>query len=131
MAYSVLKGKVTSNDVPPVEEKETVSEVVVPLEDRCPHGFYVHSACHRCNPPFFPPVVATHHSFIDVEAWSPLKIGDKVCRRIRTNEIGTITSITYVFTDSKCIRDIWITFCEGTARSTPYKPEELLQVRVQ
>lgn len=131
MAYSVIKGKVTSNDVPPVEEKETVyaEEVEVPLKDRCPHGFYVHSACHRCNPPKNFPVVAS--SFIDVEAWSPLKIGDKVCRRIRTNEIGTVTSITYVFQDSKCMRDIWIAFCEQTSRSTPYKPEELLQVRVQ
>jgi hypothetical protein len=136
VAYSVSKGKVLGTDVPPPEEPEDESayEVTVPLGDKCPHGYFNHAACIQCFP------IAPNHSetkqlpitvslYIDVYAFTALKVGALVCRRIRPEVIGMVKSISYAFKDSTCMRDVWVDF-SNSGRSTPYQPTELLLLKV-
>jgi len=120
MSYSVLKGKVTPSDVAPPEEKPEAE----PSSGKCPHGYYLQTACWHCQPQLDTLLYA------DIPAYSALKVGDVVCRRIRPDERGVVSSIVYKWTDSVHMKDIWVDFC-NRGRSTPYTPDELLKVKVQ
>lgn len=141
MAYTVLRGKVGPDDVAPPEEPEDDSDfrdalasaVELPLKEPCAHGFHIRTACYMCNPlpvKRLPTPEVSSDLYDDIYPWYNLKIGAKVCRRIRTNEIGTVTNITYAFTNSHHMREIWIDF-GSNSRSTPYSPNELFQLKVQ
>jgi hypothetical protein len=127
----------------------------LPLGEKCPHGFYVRSACHQCHPPVeYKPVVrdlravgalltdkskepqkiyyspSSMDMYEEITAATVLHIGDRVVRRIRVDEVGEVMRVERVFSGSIAIRNVWVDFC-NSGRSTPYEPRELWRIKVQ
>ena len=146
MAYKVSRGTAKPTQVPPEEEERFDTKPSYPLALPLPRTA-IGQAFHQ-GPRFedegsrvidmFPhqKIKVTSPSanrFSDGEPIVPgmLCMGDKVIRKIRPNEIGTVESMYWMkdVNNNDFLKTVFIRF--GIKPSLPYEPNDLLKVKVQ